>query len=378
MVQDIFPHKYDNRFVEAKPADSDPVVVCFQQKVLCRIETGKPAAAPDPDPEQSQKAPEELLTLPSVSEYVKAWGADREALRFLFRIDETPVWLCDRELSSLGRIHTAARARDRIAAVMGAGLDLSVDLMCATPGQTDASWEETLEGVTGFGVGHVSVYPLQVEEGTPMERSVELELEKTGEAWPAWNSDEVQASRMELAERVLRRSGLSRYEVASYAIDGRECRHNISYWTGVPYLGLGTGASSMLTREGYERLRGSCCPQLPKLPGEVARVRLTVESGREEVAREPRMESLRLSTEPLDERQAAAEDLMLEARLSRGISPGLLAHAQAVLDQKNVEAVLGRVVKRGLAAWSDDGWLAPTEDGWLLGNELYGELWGLA
>ena len=98
MVQDIFPHKYDNRFVEAKPADSDPVVVCFQQKVLCRIETGKPAAAPDPDPEQSQKAPEELLTLPSVSESVKAWGADREALRFLFRIDETPVWLCDREL----------------------------------------------------------------------------------------------------------------------------------------------------------------------------------------------------------------------------------------------------------------------------------------
>ena len=134
----------------------------------------------------------------------------------------------------------------------------------------------------------------------------------------------------------------------------------------------------MLTREGYERLRGSCCPQLPILPGEVARVRLTVESGREEVAREPRMESLRLSTEPLDERQAAAEDLMLGARLSRGISPGLLAHAQAVLDQKNVEAVLGRVVKRGLAAWSDDGWLAPTEDGWLLGNELYGELWGLA
>ena len=286
--------------------------------------------------------------------------------------------LDDAELAALGRIHTATRARNRIEAVQKSGIDLSVDLMCATPGQTDASWERTLQEVTDLGVGHVSVYPLQVEDGTPMEGRVELELEKSGEKWPAWNSDEVQASRMELAEKTLARARLSRYEVASYSTDGRECRHNIAYWTGVPYLGLGTGASSMLTRKGYERLRGACCPQLPELVGEVARVRLTIASGRAEIARDSRMESLRFSTELLDERQAAAEDLMLGARLSRGISPGLLAHARDVLGEANVDDVVSRVVGEGLASWTQDGFLAPTERGWLLGNELYGELWGLA
>ena len=216
--------------------------------------------------------------------------------------------LDDCELRALGRVHTARQARERVGAAVATGLDVSCDLMCATPHQTDESWRESLGGVLGLGVGHVSVYPLAIEEGTALARRV-------GTDGPAWNDPSVQASRMEQANRILAASGLTRYEVASYARPGRACAHNRAYWTGRPYLGLGTSAASMLAREGYELLR-TRCPQLPEAPGAAVRVRLTVTTGRREVALHPACAELAFDVEFLSERQALGEDLMLGARLS--------------------------------------------------------------
>lgn len=276
--------------------------------------------------------------------------------------------LDDGELAELGRLHDAACALDRARAVAATGLDLSLDLMCATPRQTEASWGRTLAAALGTGAGHVSVYPLQLEEGTPL-----------GERWrlddPPWNDPDVQAARMEQARVALEAAGLARYEVASYARPGGECRHNEAYWTGVPYLGLGTGAAGMLDREGYGRLRAAA-RQLPALAPDVARVRLTVETGWEELVRAPRLSALSLSLELLDERQAVAEDLMLGARLVRGLDPGLVARARDLLGAR-LDETLADLVARGLLA-EREGRLAPTGQGWLLGNELYGALWGLA
>lgn len=274
--------------------------------------------------------------------------------------------LCDAELFELGRLHDAARARERVSAAVASGLDVSCDLLCAIPLQTADSWQATLEGVASLGVGHVSVYPLQIEDGTALARRV-------GDEQPSWNSPDTQASCMEQAQSVLESFGYRRYEVASYArLSEKECSHNKMYWTGRPYLGLGTGAASMLTAEGYKRLL-EACPQLGPLPEGMARARLKVISGREEIARGASLSSLAFEEEFLTERQAVAEDLMLGARLACGLDAGLVACAHDVLGP-SVDGTLDHLVREG---YLDDA-LAPTQRGWLLGNELYGELWDLA
>lgn len=276
--------------------------------------------------------------------------------------------LNDRELEALGRVHDARTALGRIRAAALSGMDVSCDLMCAVPGQGEGSWALTLGRLAATGVGHVSVYPLQIEEGTPLAAAAGDD--------PAWNDPEVQARRMEQAASVLGAAGYRRYEVASYALPGKECRHNQAYWTGLPYLGLGTGASSMLPHDAYLRLR-SLCPQLPAIGAGVLRVRMTVTSGRHALADDPALERLSFSLEFLSEGQALAEDLMLALRRTEGAPEGLVRRASEALGEGRVGDALDEGVRRGLAAWRE-GCLVPTHDGWLYGNELYGLIWGLA
>lgn len=274
--------------------------------------------------------------------------------------------LDDTELAALGRAHDAHAALLALDAAMSAGLDVSCDLMCATPLQTDGTWARTLAAVTACGLGHVSVYPLGIEEGTPLSR-------RLGGEGPAWNSEDVQAERMLAAERALGGAGLARYEVASYARRGRACRHNVAYWTGRPYLGLGTGASSMLAPEGYLRLSEASL-RLPALPEGCVRVRLTCTSSVRQVIEAGGLAGLGFDLEFLDGRQAAAEDLMLSSRLAHGLAPTLVRRASEDLGDGELRSVLGSLQADGLL----DGRLSPTRRGWLLGNELYGRLWDLA
>lgn len=301
----------------------------------------------------------------SLSDALLAGLADAGCTRLSVGIQSTD----DQELRLLGRIHTAAQATDRLRVAVSTGLDVSADLMCAIPGQTDESWRRSLADVLDCGVSHVSVYPLQIEEGTPFDESY-------GEVDPVWHDSEIQARRMEVAQQVLEARGLSRYEVASYAAAGKACRHNQAYWTATPYLGLGTDASSMLTREGYERLR-TIAPQLPAPAPGVQRVRLTCTDGRHELARAQSFSDLHFYVETLDEAQAAAEDLMLAMRMTEGAGAGLVAHARACLGEVAVDEALSWCLARGLVERRGQAW-APTAYGWLLGNSLYGRLWDLA
>ena len=274
------------------------------------------------------------------------------------------------ELQALGRVHGPAQALDALSRAVAAGLDVSCDLMCATPLQTEGSWEKSLADVLSCGVDHVSAYPLQIEDGTALGR-------RYADEDPAFNAEDVQAARMEAAERVLGAAGLARYEVASYARPGKACAHNQAYWTGVPYLGIGTGASGMLGAPDYELLR-TAASRLPKAPADAWRVRLTVTSGRRVFAEAAGMGELSYDLEFLTEPQAAAEDLMLGMRLSKGVGEDLLAHARDVLGAQAVDSAVDEARREGLAEARADGGLAPTRRGWLLGNELYGIMWGLA
>lgn len=282
--------------------------------------------------------------------------------------------LVDEELEALGRIHDADRAREAVALAMDAGLDVSVDLMCGIPLQTEESWRETLAGALELGVSHVSVYPLQLEEGTPLERLVD-------EGHLTVPDDDEAARMMEIASDVLGAAGLARYEVASYA-RGNGCIHNRAYWCGQPYLGLGTSAASMLTRQGYERLRWAA-PQLPEMPDGAVRARLVCRSGRGELVYYDSkltgaMGEVRYEAEFLTRRQALAEDLMLGSRMATGVAPALLELARADIGAAEVDAAIAKAVSLGLARMASDGSLVPTKDGWLRGNELYGLFWDLA
>ena len=133
------------------------------------------------------------------------------------------------ELTAIGRIHDADRALAAITTVKDAGLDVSCDLMCGLPGQTAVSWQRTLDGVLAAAPHHVSVYPLTLEEGTPLYRMAchDESLEP---------DEDFQAACMDAARECLGAAGYHPYEVASYALDGHECAHNIAYWTGQGYL----------------------------------------------------------------------------------------------------------------------------------------------
>ena len=271
----------------------------------------------------------------------------------------------DDELRVLGRIHTASEALRALESCVKADLRVSADLMCAIPLQTSQSWKESLERVAETGVGHVSVYPLQIEDGTPFALLIDAgELD-----FPA---DDLEANRMEEAEAILLEYGLTRYEVASYSVPGDESLHNRLYWTGEPYLGLGHAAASMLTSEGYRRLRKTVT-NLPELPEDTFRVRLTCTTAPNQLIEEPALSAQTFDVEFLTKHEAVAEDLMLGARLVDGLDPSLVAYAKVVLGEERVTNCLDDLVRDGFLTSR----YAPTQRGWLLGNELYGRIWDL-
>lgn len=148
----------------------------------------------------------------------------------------------DRELKLLGRIHTWAEFLESFALARECGFtNLNIDLMSALPGQTRESWKDTLKRVTDLNPEHISAYSLIIEEGTPFGEKYGSE-----EGRKLLPDEDSEREMYHETKRFLRECGYERYEISNYAKPGRECRHNIGYWTGVPYLGLGLGASSYM------------------------------------------------------------------------------------------------------------------------------------
>lgn len=233
------------------------------------------------------------------------------------------------ELKAIGRIHSAEQAMLAVAQAKAAGFSTSCDVMCGLPGQTLDTFAETLRSLVTLNPEHVSVYPLQLEEGTPLAR-----MEEAGEMEVP--DEDFQAQCMDLAAEVLEEAGYERYEVASYAKPGHRCRHNIAYWTGKPYLGLGRSAASML-----DVCKGECrearfiaCPDVQK--GEGSRMRGEPLSPKEEnlLSRSDarRGESLSSCPDERNEEGLSAREKGLSAR-EEGLSAreeGLLSKGKAL------------------------------------------------
>jgi putative oxygen-independent coproporphyrinogen III oxidase len=259
----------------------------------------------------------------------------------------------DAVLSTLGRVHDAEAAARAVARVVREGMDASLDLICGVPGQGMTSWRGTLAAAVDTGVGHISVYPLQIEEGTPMQESV-----RAGEL-PALDS-EVAADMMLYAHAYLGERGLARYEVASYARPGKESRHNTVYWTGGPYLGLGAAAHSMCDISTAEAIG-----VLEAGTETTGRVRFSICDDVSAYVSDPATSLAEV--EVLSARSAAVEDLMLGLRLVSGV------RADGV-DEAGLREVFSEMRDDGLVEHVEGRWRT-TERGWLLGNEVYGRVW---
>lgn len=206
----------------------------------------------------------------------------------------------DSELSQLGRIHTFESAKRAFHLTRNCGFDnISVDLMYGIPSQTEQSLLYTVEAVTALEPDHVSLYGLQLEEGTPLWRDRDTLALADGDECAAMFGKAVSK---------LRERGYGRYEISNFAKDGSQCRHNLGYWQGKDYLGFGPGAYSC-----FGGKRFSVMSDLGAFLTDVPEALITVDETLtdEERAREYVMLSLRLcdgfSVEELFDRTRNAE-----------------------------------------------------------------------
>ena len=153
----------------------------------------------------------------------------------------------DQELKMLGRIHTYKDFLDTYTLAREVGFqNINVDLMSGIPFQTLGGWEDTLKKVAELGPEHISAYSLIIEEGTPF-------YEKYGEGERAearrrreLPDEDTERMMYQFTKNILWSYGYHRYEISNYAKEGYECRHNLGYWNRTEYLGIGTGAASLI------------------------------------------------------------------------------------------------------------------------------------
>ena len=156
----------------------------------------------------------------------------------------------DALLRRIGRIHTAAEACAAVRQARAAGFrNLSLDLIYGLPGQTRAGLEASVRQALALAPQHISIYGLQVEEGTAFARA-----QAAGRL--ALPSDEESEAMYDYMTTALPAAGYARYEISNFARPGFESRHNLGYWQDVPYLGVGAAAHSYLDGQRYENPRG--------------------------------------------------------------------------------------------------------------------------
>lgn len=142
------------------------------------------------------------------------------------------------ELAVLERHHDPLDVGRSIAAARAAGFTrLNLDLIYAVPGQTIESWQRSLEAALELEPPHLSCYGLTYEPNTPL--AVRKRMGRVSAV-----EESLELAMMHLTRRRLADAGRPAYEISNFAIPGEECRHNLLYWTGGNYIGLGPAAAS--------------------------------------------------------------------------------------------------------------------------------------
>jgi putative oxygen-independent coproporphyrinogen III oxidase len=214
-------------------------------------------------------------------------------------------------LAVLDRVHQPGRPEQCVAWARAAGFGhLSLDLIYGTPGESHADWRLSLERAVEAGPDHISAYSLIVEDGTRLAARI-----RRGELPPP--DDDVLADRYLMADDILQAAGLSWYEISNWAAgEASMCRHNLLYWTGGDWWGIGPGAHSHVGGTRWWNVRH------PAAYAQRVSAAVSPAQGREVLSRAER----------------ATEQVMLTTRLAAGCpasaltQAGLAAARQAVSD----------------------------------------------
>jgi len=155
--------------------------------------------------------------------------------------------LNDGVLKILGRIHSAELAKETYREARAAGFDnINLDLMFAVPGQEWMYWIDTLEEAMALRPEHISFYSLQLEKGTRMFQLFE-------EGSLADVDEETDRKMYRTALRMFLAEGYLPYEISNASMPGKECQHNLKYWSMEEYLGLGLGAHSFIDNQRFQK-----------------------------------------------------------------------------------------------------------------------------
>jgi len=208
-------------------------------------------------------------------------------------------------LQVLDRTHNPANVLNSVENIKNAGFsNFSLDLIYGTPGETLEDWSNTLKDAIAINPPHISAYSLVIEPGTKMGAQL-----SRGEIKAV--SDDDAADKYQLAEKMLTDNGYTWYEISNWAKDNKECQHNLNYWKGNNWWGIGPGAHSHINGVRWWNKK------LPK-------------NWRESLEQD---QSPALARENLTNEQIRNEEVMLLSRLKTGIN-------KADFDQKKVERLI--------------------------------------
>lgn len=250
---------------------------------------------------------------------------------------------CDGELAAVHRPHTFAQVEEAVKAARDAKIkNLNLDLIYGLPGQTEESWRASVEAALALEPEHLSCYGLTVEEGTPLALRV-----AAGEELP---DDDTQAQRYLWTVERLAQAGFEQYEVSNFSRTGCQSRHNLKYWMGRPYVGLGAGAHSDFGGCRYSFVRD--------LEGYIRGV---LGEGR-----------LLDDMDEIPQRERGNEYLMLRLRTTHGIEEWEYRR-EYYMNFDPIAAKLSEYEQKGWAARTGRRWHF-TPEGFLLSNRLIGEL----
>ncbi len=247
---------------------------------------------------------------------------------------------CENELSALGRIHTYKDTENSVKLARKCGFNnINLDIMYGIPYQTKDSFISTLRNAVSLSPEHLSVYGLQIEEGT--------QIFKNREKYVFPSEDEEYEMTFAML-RLLRENGYERYEISNYSKPGYECKHNLAYWTRGEYLGFGCGAYSF-----FDGRRYYC------------------ERDLEAYVKCKDFDSITATDEVLTENDEAEEYIMLSLRLARGFSADVLRGMT-----ENADTYIKRTEKfvvSGLMR-ENNGFLSFTDEGFNVSNGIISKI----
>jgi oxygen-independent coproporphyrinogen-3 oxidase len=235
----------------------------------------------------------------------------------------------DRELSAVGRLHRREDIERALPLLRGAGINnISFDLIAGLPHQTAESWGATVGEALALGPEHISIYMLEVDEGSRLGR----EILKQGPRYGAGSvpGDDDVANFYDFARGALGAGGYHHYEISNWAIPGKESIHNLKYWRREAYLGFGAGAHSFSGTQRWANAHDAA-----KYAETVAAGRIPCEGLEELSAGQALDEELFLGLRQLDgidiEKIERDYGVQLSARLESLERNGFVARAGAVV-----------------------------------------------